>query len=284
MLTKVTFELVPAKPYVKMTYRRHRDFESFHADLRERCARGDYDFVDGIVHGPDELVLCLGEFVDEAPAVSSYRTTRVYYKSTRRLAEDWLTTADYCFRYDTECHWLTRTVPPLEWGWVRRLVGRFVLGSTNLIRWSGRLAPLLRRVNRRPDVVVDLFIPDGRFRDFFEWYERSLDYWPLWVVPYRLAEPYPWIDRDYAAQMTDDLMIDVAVYGKRNNRRDIDWSEELERKTHELGGVKTLISRNHYTRDRFWEIYDRERWTAAKRELDPGDLFADLYEKFRPRD
>ena len=60
-------------------------------------------------------MLCLGEFVDEAPAVSSYRGTRVYYKSTRELTEDWLTTADYCFRYDTEAHWLTRTVPPLEW-------------------------------------------------------------------------------------------------------------------------------------------------------------------------
>jgi FAD/FMN-containing dehydrogenase len=284
ILTKVTFELVPAKPFVKMTYRRHRDFESFHADLRERCATGDYDFVDGIVHGPDELVLCLGEFVDDAPAVSSYRTTRVYYKSTRQLAEDWLTTADYCFRYDTECHWLTRTVPPLEWGWVRRLVGRWFLGSENLIRWSGRLGPLLGRVNRRPDVVVDLFIPDGRFHDFFAWYARALGYWPLWVVPYRLPEPYPWVNRDYATQMTDDLMIDVAVYGKRNNRREIDWSEELERRTHELGGIKTLISRNHYTRERFWEIYDRERWTSAKRELDPGGLFNDLYDKFRPRD
>jgi hypothetical protein len=84
--------------------------------------------------------------------------------------------------------------------------------------------------------------------------------------------------------MTDDLMIDVAVYGKRNNRRDIDWSEVLEHKTHELGGIKTLISRNHYTRERFWEIYDRERWTSAKRELDPGGLFNDLYDKFRPRD
>jgi FAD/FMN-containing dehydrogenase len=284
ILTKLTFELVPAKPFVKMTYRRHRDFESFHADLRERCSTGDYDFVDGIVHGPDELVLCLGEFVDEAPAVSSYRATRVYYKSTRRLKEDWLTTADYLFRYDTECHWLTRTVPPLEWGWVRRLVGRWFLGSTNLIRWSGRLAPVTSRVTRRPDVVVDLFIPDGRFGDFFEWYERSLDYWPLWVVPYRLPEPYPWINRDYAAGISDDLMIDVAIYGKRNNRRDVDWSEELERKTRELGGVKTLISRNHYTRERFWQVYDRERWTAAKRELDPGGLFDDLYEKFKPRD
>jgi FAD/FMN-containing dehydrogenase len=283
ILTRITFELVPAKTFVRMTYRRHRDFPAFHADLRERCERGDHDFVDGIIHAPDNLVLCLGDFADTPSRVSSYRRSRVYYKSTRKLAEDHLSTFDYCFRYDTECHWLSRTFPPLEWAPVRLAVGRWFLGSTNLIRWTARLEPLLRRVNRRPDVVVDLFIPDGGFASFWDWYARELDYWPLWVVPYRLDEPYPWINRDYAARMTDKLMIDVAVYGKRNSRRAVDWSALLEDKTHELGGIKTLISRNHYTRERFWEIYDRERWSAAKRELDPGGLFRDLYEKFRPR-
>jgi FAD/FMN-containing dehydrogenase len=281
ILVRVTFELVAAKPFVHMTYRRHRDFASFHADLRERCERGDHDFVDGIVHAPDHLVLCCGDFVDEAPRVSSYRRSRVYYKSTRRLDTDWLTTFDYCFRYDTEAHWLSRTVPPLEWAPVRLAVGRWFLGSTNLIRWTRRLEVVLRRVNRRPDVVVDLFIPDSRFGDFFSWYARDFRYWPLWVVPYRLDEPYPWINRDYP--ITDRLMIDVAIYGKRNSSRAVDWSAELERKTHELGGIKTLISRNHYTRESFWQIYDHQRWTAAKRELDPAGMFSELYEKFRPR-
>jgi FAD/FMN-containing dehydrogenase len=284
ILTRITFELVPAKPFVKMTYRRHCDFAAFAAELEDRCARGEDDFIDAIIHAPDDLVLCLGTFADSAPAVSSYRRTGIYYKSTRRLAEDHLSTFDYCFRYDTECHWLSRTVPPLEWRPVRWAVGRWFLGSTNLIRWTGRLEAILRRVNRRPDVVVDVFIPGSRFADFWQWYERDFAYWPLWVVPYRIEEPYPWINDAYAATMTDKLMIDVAVYGKRNVDRAVDWSQVIEEKTHELGGIKTLISRNHYTPERFWEVYDRGRWSAAKRELDPGGLFRDLYEKFKPRD
>jgi hypothetical protein len=83
--------------------------------------------------------------------------------------------------------------------------------------------------------------------------------------------------------MTDQLMIDCAVYGKRNGDPAVDWSQVLEEKTYELGGIKTLISRNHYTRDRFWEVYDRDRWLAAKRELDPDGLFKDLFEKFKPQ-
>lgn len=282
ILTRITFELVDAQPYVKVTNRRHRTFAAFEVDMRACCEREDVDFVDAIVHAPDELVLCVGRFTDHAPSVSSYRGTDIYYKSTRRLPEDVLTTFDYCFRYDTECHWLSRTLPPLEWKPVRRLAGRWVLGSENLIRWTDRMDWLTRRLQRRPDVVVDVFVPGSRFGDFYDWYARELAYWPLWVVPYRVEEPYPWIAPEHAAGMTGELMIDCAVYGMRNAERDLDWSQVIEEKTYELGGIKTLISRNHYTRERFWQIYDRERWQAAKSELDPGWVFRDLYEKFAP--
>lgn len=280
ILTRIEFDLVPAGPFVAMTYHHHRSFADFESDLRERCAAADFDFVDGIIHAPDHLVLCLGRFTDEGSDVSSYRGTDIYYKSTATRTEDCLSTFDYCFRYDTECHWLSRTAPPLEWKLVRRLLGRWLLGSENLIRWSNRLGPVLARINRRPDVVVDVFIPLRRFAEFWRWYEKDVDFWPLWIVPYRVDEPYPWIALDHARGLSGDLMIDCAVYGKRNNARRIDWSKELEDKTYELGGIKTLISRNHHTRERFWQIYDRERWEAAKRELDPGGLFSDLYEKF----
>jgi FAD/FMN-containing dehydrogenase len=279
VLTRSKFRLVPARRFVKMTYERHTTLEAFTVALRAHCAAGDHDFIDGIIHGPRELVLCLGDFVDEAPYLSSYRWLDVFYKSTRVRAQDYLTTVDYCFRYDTECHWLTRTVPPLEWRWVRLLVGRLFLGSTRLIRWSKRLERLMG-LKRRPDVVVDVFIPARNFEAFFRWYEERFVFWPLWIVPYRVREPYPWIAAEHAARIQDSLMIDCAVYGKRNDDPDVDWSQVLEEKTYELGGIKTLISRNHHTRERFWQVLNRPNYEAAKARLDPAGVFADLYDKF----
>jgi FAD/FMN-containing dehydrogenase len=281
ILTRITFELTPAKPFVELTYRRHHDFAAFEADLRRRCAASDHDVIDGIVHAPDELVLCCGRFVDSAPDASSYRGGEVYYKSTRTRTTDRLSTFDYLFRYDTDCHWLSRAAPPLEWGWVRRLVGRWFLGSENLIRWSGRLGGVFERFTRRPDVVVDVFIPVHHLRRFWEWYAAEVRFWPLWIVPYRVDRPYPWINPEHAGEIgAAELMVDCAVYGKRNDDPHLDWSQAIEEKTYELGGIKTLISRNHHTRERFWQIYDHDRWSAAKRELDPHGLFQDLYDKF----
>ena len=279
ILTRLTFDLVPAQRYVRLEYRRFSTAEAFEDALRACIDAGDHPFIDAIAHGPDELVLCLGQFTEQAPYTSNYRWLDIYYKSTRTRREDYLTTEDYCFRYDTECHWLTRTVPPLEWKPVRFAVGTLFLGSTNLIRWSKRLESVLT-LKRRPDVVVDVFIPSRRFREFFQWYRSGLAYYPLWIVPYRIPEPYPWIAPAHAAAFGDELFLDCAVYGKPNGDPAIDWSQVLEDKTYELGGIKTLISRNHHSRERFWQIYDQERHDRAKLRLDPHGVFPSLYEKF----
>ena len=278
ILTQLAFQLVPARPYVRMEYRHFTDFDSFQADLLAQCRGGDADFIDAILHGPRSFVVCLGRSAATAPYVSSYRWLDIYHRSTRERREDYLTTYDYCFRYDTECHWMTQTVPLLTSRPVRLAAGKLVLGSTNLIRWSHRLERLLGK-KRRPDVVCDVFLPARRFEELYRWHERSLGYFPLWVVPYRVPRMYPWVAPAHAARMADDLLIDCAIYGMPNGDPDVDLSEVLERKVFELDGIKTLISRNHYSVDRFWEIYNRPLYDEVKRRLDPSGVFGDLYQK-----
>ena len=283
ILSKVTCKLVPAQPYVRLEYRHMHSFELFERELRQRCREADFDFIDGIIHGPRHFVVCLGRFVATAPQVSDYRHLEIYYKSTATLNTDYLTTADYCFRYDTECHWLTRTIPPLEWRAVRWAAGRHFLGSTKLIAWSNRLSRL-NALKRRPEVVCDVFIPAGNFEAFWRWYERDFDFYPLWIVPYRIPGIYPWVNAAYGERMADaiedSLIIDCAVYGKPNSDPARDFSELLEQKTHELCGIKTLISRNHYTRDSFWSVYNEANYRQVKQRLDPVGTLPDLFETF----
>ncbi|MBI3557005.1 MAG: FAD-binding oxidoreductase [Deltaproteobacteria bacterium] len=279
ILTRLTFKLVPAKQFVKMEYRKFNNFPAYQAEMLRLCKTTEFDFIDGIVHSRDNFVLCLGNFVDKAPYVSNYRWLNIFYKSTAEKSEDYLTTFDYCFRYDTECHWITKSVPLLEQKPVRFAVGKFVLGSTNLIKWSKRLDSLLK-LKKRPDVVCDIFIPARRFNDFWKWYEKDFDFFPLWVIPYRIPKMYGWVSKTHGARMQGDLMIDCAVYGKPNGHASVDYSKMLEDKTYELDGVKTLISRNHYTKERFWEIYNRENYDQAKLRLDPKAVFPGLFEKF----
>jgi FAD/FMN-containing dehydrogenase len=277
VLSEIVFKLVPAKPFVHMTYVRYDSPERFFDELMRLCESGEHDFIDAIAHGPNDLVLCLGDFEGSAPYLSDYTRTRAFYRSTAAREQDHLTTFDYCFRYDTDAHWMTKTVPPLQWPWVRALVGRFLLGSTNLIRWSNRLAPVMK-LKKRPEVVADVFIPARRFLDFSKVYANDFGFYPLWMVPYRVPHAYPWLNPAHWTRMGDDLFIDCAVYGMRNNG-DMDASAQLEQATYDLDGMKALIGRNHYQRERFWEIYDQANYERAKAALDPDGTFAELYSK-----
>ncbi len=283
ILTQITFRLVPAMRYVEMDYRHFTAFDAFEEALTTACdADSAHDFVDAVVAGPDHLVLCIGTFVADTGGrtPSDYTRDRVFYRSTAELTTDLMTTEQYCFRYDAECHWLSRTLPPLEWRWVRRLIGRWVLGSTNLIAWSKRTEFITSKVLRRPDVVCDVFIPESRLGRFWDWYTREFAAWPLWVVPYRPASLYPWLGQEIRDGLAPgELFVDLAVYGARNIKKHRDLSVDLEEQVWELGGIKTLISRNHYDRDRFWRIYDRDAYVSAKSQLDPDGLFPDLYDK-----
>ncbi len=282
ILTKLKFRLIPAKPFVKMSYVTVRTAEEYMEILKQHCEANDYDFVDGIVHGPDQFVACLGTMVDEAPYISSYERANIFYKSTARLEDDFMTTYDYFFRYDTDCHWITKAVPLLEWKLLRILLGGLCLGSTNLIRLSRALRHLLG-LKKRPDIVVDVFIPSHNFLEFYRWYERELAFFPLWIVPYRMKEIYPWISEEHKRKIgKENLLIDCAIYGMRNNSPGKDYSEILERKVYELAGIKTLISRNHYDENTFWSIYNRPLYSQVKSRTDPSHLFGDLYTKLHP--
>jgi FAD/FMN-containing dehydrogenase len=279
ILTKITFRLVPAKQFVRLSYVRRDTIESYHDELLARSTAGDHDFVDGIVHAPDHFVICLGDFVDRAPYVSDYTRTEIFWKSTAVRDEDYLPTWDYCFRYDAECHWMSKTVPPLEWKPVRFLLGRYFLGSTNMISTMKRLDWFFG-MKKRQDVVCDVFIPNRRFADFLRWYQRAFDFWPLWIVPYRMPKPYPWLSDAHQERFNDEMHFDLAVYGMPNNRPDLDLSAELERAVFEHDGIKTLIGRNHYDDSRFWDVYSRERYYGIKDRTDPGRVLPDLKERF----
>jgi FAD/FMN-containing dehydrogenase len=274
VITRLGLRLVPARPFVRLRHTRHRGFPEFHAALRARVEAGDVDFIDATVHAPDHLTLSLGEYVTRAPYVSDYRRDDIFYKSTRHRALDYLGTEHYLFRYDTECHWLTRTIPGLEHPLLRRLFGARLLGSTNLQRWSRRLAPVIRQLQRRPDVNVDLLIPDRRLSDFYRWYAREPRFYPLWLIPHRMPKAgYPWIADEHARRIGDDLLIDCAIRGMPNDEAERDWCELFEARTFECDGLKTRCDRNHYIRQRFFQIYHQPNYTAAKQRLDPHALF-----------
>ena len=271
ILSRLVFRLIPAKPFVHLRHETHTSIDSYLASIWSHFERRDVDFMDGIIHSPSHLVLCVGDFVDSAPYTNRYDWLKVYYQSTANRREDYLKTPHYFYRYDQG---VTNVHPKSFIG--RLLLGKF-LGSSQILRLAEKFRWLLLS-DDRPDVTVDTFIPFSRLKEFLEWYAKDFVHFPLWVVPYARVHDYEWLTESFWAKTRDKLMIDIAIYGMKQ-RGDTNYYRLMEEKLQELSGIKTLISYNYYKEDEFWQIFNRKNYDAVKAITDPDNIFRNLYEK-----
>jgi FAD/FMN-containing dehydrogenase len=153
-----------------------------------------------------------------------------------------------------------------------------LFGPAGLSRWSKHIKPLFGP-RKRSETSCDVLLPSRRADEFYAWYERAAGRYPLWVVPYRMKRPYPWISEEHAARIRNDLLLGWAIYAEPGAAAAIHFTKILERKTFELDGLKTLSSRNYYSPEQFWRVYNRRSCEAIKRRLDPSGVFPGLYEK-----
>jgi len=271
IVAKLTFKLVPAKPFVKLTYETHATLATYQASIQRHADARDVDFMDGIIHSPTKYVLSLGQFVERAPYTSDYSWLKVYYQSTATRTEDYLTTPDYFFRYDRG---VTNVRP-------RSFLGRLVFGkflaSTQWLALARKLHWLLRR--ERPTITVDVFVPSSKAAEFLAWWEREFGFYPLWCVPYRRVHDYEWLVPAFYERMAgEDMFLDLAIYGMRQHG-DRNAARMIEEKLRDLGGIKTLISHNYYPEAEFWTIWNKPNYAAVKAITDPNNLFRDVYTK-----
>jgi FAD/FMN-containing dehydrogenase len=271
ILSRLVFRLIPAKPFVHLRHEQHASIESYMASIWSHFERRDVDFMDGLIHSPSHLVLCVGDFVDRAPYTNRYDWMKIYYRSTAERSEDYLETPHYFYRYDKG---VTNVHPKSFLG--RLLLGKF-LDSAQILS----LARKYRRIlldDDRPDVTVDTFIPFSRMKEFLEWYARDFGHFPLWVVPYARVHDYDWLTDSFWANLDDRLFIDIAIYGMKQ-RGDTNFYRLMEEKLQEINGIKTLISYNYYAEEEFWRIFNRRNYDAVKAVTDPDNIFRNLYEK-----
>ena len=270
ILTRLTFRLIDARPFVHVEHRRYDRIEPYQQAIAAHAEAQDVDFLDGIIHAPDELVLTSGRFVDEAPYTHRYDWVRVYHQSTRTRSEDYLRSYDYYFRYDRG---VTQVHP-------KSLLGRVIfgklLGSTQVLRAAEKLRWLLPADH--PNVILDVFVPMGRVAAFMDWYQRELGFFPLWCVPYRRVQHYPWLSDEFYARTRETLFLDLAIYGMRQPPGQ-NYHAIIEQKLLEIGGLKTLISHNYFSESDFWRIFNKRAYDQVKTVADPDNIFRDLYTK-----
>lgn len=282
---KVKALVVPVKKFVHLTHIRHRDPIAYFAELRRWCD-SDADFVDGVIFGRDEMIITVGRFSDAAPYASDYTYERIYYRSLRSRDEDFLTTHDYLWRWDTDWFWCSKNVlaqNPL----IRRLYGRGRLNSvtyTKIMRWNARVG-FTGALNRlfgvhAESVIQDVELPIERAPEFLAFYHDTIKFTPVWICPTRAYRQD--VQFDLYRMDPNTLYVNFGFWDVIRSREKFPeghFNRLVERKVMELGGMKSLYSDSYFTPEEFWTMYNKDAYERLRRAVDPQNRQRDLYRK-----
>ncbi len=276
---------VPVKRYVELRHRRFDDARSYFSALRELAA-SDVDFLDGVAFAPDELAITTGRFVDRAPWASDYTYRNIYYRSIRNRDTDYLTAADFIWRWDTDWFWCSKNLGAQN-PVVRLLLGKKRLNSrfyTRVMRWNSRVG-LTNALDRfsgrhRESVIQDVDIPIERAPEFLDFFHREIGILPVWICP--IHAPAPAGHFDLYPVPPGKMLVNFGFWDVVRRRAPFPAGHHnrlIERKVQELGGIKSLYSDSYFPEEEFRRIYGGETYRRLKARYDPQGVLGDLYRK-----
>lgn len=212
-----TIALVPAKRFVRCTYRRYRSLGDYVAAFG--AALEQTDFHEGIVYGPRGYVLATAEFVDSVdglPLLDPLRPGAEYYhQHVRALANrhdvsvEAMSTLSYLRRLERGLWWQLEShadFPLLsETDWGRRHMDAQVQAMYQATGFTSVQVSALER--DRHSVNQDMGVRLEQLREGIEWVQANLRVYPLWNCAVRTQdEDRPFIGTSH--------VVDIGIYGE----------------------------------------------------------------------
>ena len=289
---RLRIELQPVTPFVHLRHVRFSAVPAALAAMDDAVREGAYagepvDFVDGTWFSAGEVYVSLGSFSATAPEVSDYTGPGIFYRSIQTRREDWLTTHDYLWRWDTDWFWCSRAFgaqnPTVRRLWPKRYRRSDFYWKLIALNRRTRFADRLERLKGNPDredIVQDIEVPIARVAEFLEFLDARTGIEPVWLCPLRQRDPAAvW---DLYVMEPGVTYVNVGFWSSAAlppGAGDGFHNRAIEEEVTRLGGRKSLYSTAFYPRDEFWSTYGGAEYSVLKAKYDPEARLLDLYDK-----
>ncbi|EPS41388.1 hypothetical protein H072_4721 [Dactylellina haptotyla CBS 200.50] len=286
VVTLLELQLIPAKPYVEVTYHPIDNAGEIINKVEELTNDLTNDYLDGIMFSKSIGVLISGKLVDTPKIGTKVQgftapTDPWFYIHAQRILSrrrgtksapfvDTVPLTDYLFRYDRGGFW------------VGAYAYKYFLTPFNRItRWvldyfmhtRVMYHALHKSGHSNIYVIQDVAVPYNGAVEFLEFLERDFSIYPLWLCPLKMKgkqsdSPHGLL-AEVSAKASPDYLLNFGVWGPagskaKNAQTFIDINRRLEQKVDRLGGKKWLYAQTYYTEEEFWNIYNKKEYDALR--------------------
>ena len=294
--TLLEIQLIEAKIYVELTYLPVYNVFVSIQKLEEAIADPSNDYIDGILFSLNRGVIMTGHLTNvpkdgmKIQRFSRARDPWFYLHAKEKLSKnntnpstEVIPLEDYLFRYDRGAFWT---------GFYA--FQYFMTPFNRFTRWL--LDPFMHtRVmyhalhasdHAQQYIIQDLALPKSTAQQFIEYIDKEFKFYPLWLCPLRNNNHISLHPRSLIpledSSTKKAMLLNIGVWGPGPREPDqfAELNRKLERKLHELSGMKWLYAQAYYTEEEFWEIYDRD-WYDKLRLKYNATSWPSIFEKVR---
>ena len=304
VITLLEIQLMPAKPYVELTYHPVQSFAQGQEKLSDLASHSkEIDFVDGIMYSATSGVICSGKLVDyeeynnqKIPKLVRFsrRWDQWFYihvlnifmssNSSKTRRRELIPLKEYLFRYDRGAFWTGKFV--FQWfGVPFNRFTRFLLDwlmSTRIL-YHGLHASGLGEGY----VIQDLCLPSSTAENFASWLDKEYQVYPLWLCPVtqsnRISMNPHVVSLTDAERTNGESLLNIGVWAPLPVGQDrVMCNRRIEDKLKSLAGMKWLYADTFYTEDEFWKMYNRN-WYDQLRQKYGAQGLPSVYQKVKTR-
>lgn len=292
--TLIELQLREAKKYVETVYHPISCAGEAIEKIKEVIKDPKLDYVDGILYSKTQGAVITGRMTDfpsQNARVQRFSDAMdpwfylhvqdVITKSDGPITE-MIPLAEYLFRYDRGGFW----VGALAFDYFKMPFNDYTRWWLDDFLHTRMMYTALHASGQSKKCIIqDLALPFSTAEQFIDYTNKTLAIYPLWLCPLRqsqLPTMHPYTDEVEADGQSRKPMLNIGLWGFGPPQPDdfMQANRDLERKLHELGGMKWLYAQTYYTEDEFWQMYDR-KWYDALREKYNATSLPSVYEKVR---
>jgi Delta24-sterol reductase len=109
-----------------------------------------------------------------------------------------------------------------------------------------------------------------------EFIDKNLGIYPLWILPLKPAQKGEFL---CSHALNTDLVLNVGVWGRTDSyvSDPMQKNKDVEKFAMQYGGRKILYAHQYYEQDKFWDLYDKEKYERLREKYHAKNLFPDLY-------
>ncbi len=284
-ILKLKVKAIPVKKYVHVQHIRYNSYAQLVEGIKKFSQDSTIDFLDGVIFSGQEMYLSMGKFTNEAPYTSDYTYQNIYYRSIRKNTEDYLTTHDYIWRWDTDWFWCSKNLY-MQNPIVRRLVGKERLNSvfyTKIMRWNAKwkVSEKIEKLFGRhsESVIQDVDIPIQNVEEYLHFFAKEIGISPVWVCPIKRYDGSA--NFSLFPMEANVLHVNIGfwdVVPLPEEKPEGYLNKKVEAEVGQLHGIKSLYSSVFYDENTFWKIYNKETYNVLKTKYDSGRKLPNLYD------